>query len=183
MKPIICSFYTPEYKALAARMIASAQKFGYATDVIEIEKINGKWIDTIYWRAEFLLERLNHYKQPIIWLDCDAVIEQNPVLFESIDGDFAAHTHDFPWRKNETLGGTMFFNFTPKAIELLETWIRLNKIMPKQNLSQKVLAEALKVWDGVKVQLPGSYCLIFDHMANDGPAVIKHYQASREFRN
>ncbi len=183
MKPIICSFYTKEYLTLANRMVESAKRWGYETDVIEIEKIHGKWLDTIYWRANFVDLMLKKHQRPIVWLDCDAVIESDPVLFESIDADFAAHVHTFKWAKDELLGGTMFFNYTPKCFELIDTWLHFNKVIPKENLSQKVIKAAFKHWDGKFFELPASYCQIFDLMADCGTPIISHHQASRQFRN
>ncbi len=164
-------------------MIESAQKWGYETDVVAINKINGRWLDTIYWRADFVKLMLEKYQKPIVWLDCDAIIESNPILFESIEADFAAHTHTFRWAKDEILGGTMFFNYTPKCFEFIDKWLHFNAVLPKENLSQRVIKAAFKHWDGVFFELPGSYCRIFDLMPEVKEIVISHHQASRQFRD
>lgn len=184
MRPIICSFFTPEYVHLAKRMIESAQKFGFETDVQAKEKINGRWIDTIYWRAEFIRIMLaKHNNRDVIWLDCDAVILKQPELFEDFQGDFGAHVHDFPWRKNELLGGTMYFANNDSTRDLIERWIHFNKALPNERLSQWVLAAALKHWKGTFIKLPAQYCQIYDLMSDCGDPVISHFQASRRYRN
>lgn len=164
-------------------MKASAEGFGYETEIIEIQKINNSWIDTIYWRADFVQSMLNKHKRPVVWLDCDAIVEQDPVLFEDFQGDFGAHVHDFHWRRGELLGGTMYFAHNHKCFELVEKWVHFNKTLPKQVLSQLVLKAAVKHWDGKFVEFPPTYCQIFDHMKDCGVPVISHHQASRRFRN
>lgn len=183
MKPIICSFFTPDYVHLAKRMVESVRSFGFETNVQVIEKINGRWIDTIYWRAQFIQIMLVKHARDVVWLDCDAVMERYPYLFDNFQGDFGAHIHDFRHRKSELLGGTMYFAHTPKTMELVDRWIKLNNSMPQQKLSQWVLEEAVKGWDGKFVNLPAQYCQIFDLMKECGEPVISHWQASRQFRN
>lgn len=183
MKPIICSFYTPEYKELADRMKASVDSFGFETDIIQIEKVNGRWLDTIYWRADFIKMMLDKHKRDVVWLDADAIMERFPVLFEDFKGDFGAHVHDFPWRKQELLGGTMYFAYKKKTLKLIDEWIFLNNNTPRQRLSQWVIPLALKRVDLSFVNLPASYCKIFDLMKECGDPIILHTQASRKFRD
>lgn len=184
MKPIICSYFTEEYAALAERMIKSVEKFGFETDVIKISKINNSWIDIIYWRPEFILQMLwKHRNRDIVWLDCDATMEEYPVLFDNFPDDFGIHVHDFKWRKNEHLGGTMYFSYKQRTINFLRKWIELNKTTERQTLSQWIIPMAIKESPGLKVGiLPESYCNIFDHINCKNP-VITHWQASRQFRN
>lgn len=183
MKPIICSFYTSEYKELSEKMKASAELFGFETDIIEVEKIKGSWLETIYWRADFVKIMLEKHKRDIVWLDCDAVICKSPDLFENFEGDFGAHIHDFKWRKQEVLGGTMYFAFNERTIKFINEWIFLNANTPRQNLSQWVIPLAMKRVALNFVNLPASYCQIFDLMKEVGDPVIQHNQASRKFRN
>lgn len=183
MKPIIVSFFTPEYALLAKRMIESVRSFGFDVDIQVIDKINGRWIDTIYWRANFIQIMLAKHQRDVVWLDCDAVMERYPVLFDDFPCDFGAHIHNFPHRKGELLGGTMYFANNEKAKELVARWINFNDSMPRQRLSQWVLEEAVKGWDGTFFNFPPEYCQIFDLMKGTGLPVISHWQASRKFRN
>lgn len=184
MKPTICSFYTQEYEYLASWMMESAWMYGYDTDVQQIEKINNSWLDTIYYRPEFIKNMLSKHDGDVVWLDCDAVIRKEPVLFSCFEADFGIHIHDFPWRKNEYLGGTMYFSNNVRTKKFLDVWIELNQKMPKQKLSQWIIPHAIKECQELLVfNLPAQYCQIFDHMKDCGDPVILHQQASRKFRN
>jgi hypothetical protein len=183
-RPIICSYYTAEYKSLAERMRRSADQFGLDTDIAEVQKINGSWLDTIYWRPEFIRAMLIKHNRPVVWLDCDAVIEQYPVLFECFEGDFGIHIHDFRWRKQDHLGGTMYFAYNARTFSFLERWIELNRTMAKQVLSQRIIPFAIADCpDLIVINLPDRYCQIFDLMRDVKDPVIVHYQASRQFRS
>lgn len=181
--PVICSFYTTEYKELAGQMKQSVESFGFETDIVQIEKINGRWLDTIYWRADFVKMMLEKHKNDVVWLDADAVMCKRPTIFENFKGDFGAHVRDFRWRKNELLGGTMYFADTDKTRKFVDEWIFLNNNTPKQRLSQWVIPTALKRVPLEFVNLPASYCQIFDLMKECGEPTILHTQASRKFRD
>lgn len=185
MKPVICSFFTKEYAELAERMRNSAQQFGYETDIIQIEKINDSWLDTMYWRAEFIKQMLEkHQDRDIVWLDCDAVIERTPKLFECFEGDFGICIYDFRWKKQDHLGGTMYFANRERTKQFVDRWIHFNKTMPRQNITQYVIPHAVSASPGlIVINLPASYCQIFDLMKECGDPVISHWQASRKFRN
>lgn len=188
-RPIIVSFYTDQYEIAAKAMEQSARRFGLETDIVKIEK-KGTWLKTIYSRANFVKAMLEKHKRPIVWLDSDALIIHYPELFNNLDADFAVHFLDtdevygggYPYKK-ELLGGTMFFNYTPKAIELVDRWITDNAKHPNMHLSQWVLQETIKKWNGRILELPPSYTQIFDTMSKYGEPVIEHYVYSRRFRD
>lgn len=164
-------------------MVKSVERFDFKSNVMEIEKINNNWLDTIYWRPEFILLVLWKYKQDVVWLDCDATMERYPDLFDNFKDDFGIHVHDFRWRKNEYLGGTMYFAHNERSMGFLTKWIKFNKAQPKDSLSQWAIPKVIKQCPELKVQiLPESYCNIFDHINCQNP-VITHWQASRKFRN
>lgn len=188
MQPVICSFYTKEYTELAARMEKSARSFGFETDIVMIDKINGSWLETIYWRPEFVLQMLKKHERDVIWLDCDAIVEKDPALFRCFEGDFGIHIHERPKRAGlpdvDYLGGTMYFAYNMRVIAFLVNWITLNKTMPKQLLSQWVIPHALELTpELILVELPPEYTQVFDLMRGEGgEPVISHWQASRKFR-
>jgi len=181
--PVICSFFTKEYAELAERMKNSALRFGYETDIQQIEKINGSWLDTMYWRAEFVRQMLEKHGRDVVWLDCDAVIEKRPELFDCFEGDFGIHIHDFPWNRRDHLGGTMYFSYNGKTMLFIDRWILLNKRLPRQTLTQRIIPHAISASpELVVINFPATYCQIFDLMKDCGEPVISHWQASRKFR-
>ena len=187
-RPLIVSFYTDEYEDAAKAMEQTAIKFGLETDIVKVKK-TGTWLQTIYSRADFIKQMLEKHKRPIVWLDSDALIIHYPELFDNLDADFAVHHLNtdevygggYPYKK-ELLGGTMFFNYTPKALELVDRWIADNALHPNMHLSQWVLQETIKNWNGKIFELPPNYTQIFDTMARYGEPVIEHYVMSRMTR-
>jgi hypothetical protein len=128
---------------------------------------------------------LNIYPdQAIVYLDADAIVRSFPILFDEIDADIAVHYYDNKKRNfKELLSGTIYLGPTANAKKLVQLWIDVNKEFPEQ-WDQKNLDIAIKRMPELKVvELPPSYCLIFDLMKDQGPAVIEHLQASRRFRN
>ena len=80
---------------------------------------------------------------------------------------------------------TMYFNNTAKAHELVDSWIRLNKLFPK-NWDQVNLQNALNEINDIKVvRLPPEYNFITDlsreYYGNLKP-VFEQYQASRKYK-
>lgn len=188
-RPIIVSFYTPEYKIYADKMRQSAQKFGFETDIIAIEK-KGNWLKTIYSRANFVKSMLEKHKRDVVWCDSDACFLQYPELFNNFTAEFGAHFLDtkklygggYP-RDVELLGGTMYFKYCKNTLRLVDNWILDNEKFPDMHLSQWVLQETVKNWGGKILELPPTYCQIFDSMASLGEPVIEHYVKSRSFRD
>ena len=191
-RPVIVSFYTPEYEKEAERFEKSVRRFGFETDIIRIPK-RGTWLKTIYWRANFLLEMLEKHRRDIVWIDCDAEMCQYPELFDDFDADFGIHHALWVDREDEYLGGTMYFKYSPQTLEFMKLWIRMNDQFPNEVLSQHVLKKAIlkfskETWKSVGCKLlmrnlPPTYCQIFDLMENAGKPVICHYQASRKYRD
>lgn len=119
---------------------------------------------------------MDDYKQPIVFLDADAVVIQRPVLFSELDCDFAAHRTI----KGELLSGTLFVNYTKNARNIINHWVYEQSKEPEK-WDQKVLDDCIKSYNLEIDQLPQSYTKIFD---TDGPdPVIQHNQASRRLKN
>jgi hypothetical protein len=147
--------------------------------MVEERSESGSWELNTHYKAVYIKEKLI---EPVIWTDADSVLKQYPTLIETIDCDFAAH-----WFKDkELISATMYWNNTPKAHELLDKWIELNKLNSKL-WDQVNLQNALTEIENIKViKLPPEYNFIFDlsreYYGNLNP-VFEHYQASRKYKN
>jgi len=168
--------HTNNYAPHAEKLIQSLEKFGLEYEVDEFES-RGSWEANCQYKAEFIYEKwLKHGR--VVWLDADCQVKRQPGLFDSIRSDIAFHL----FRGKELLSGTLFFNDTIGAEQVLKAWIKKNKEKP--NIwDQKNLAESIKNLDVDITYLPPEYCFIFDlsklHYPNSIP-VIEHYQASRK---
>jgi len=176
---LIVSYYTALYQLEAENLEKSLTKFlPDISFMIEERPDSGNWEINTHQKAIFIKEKLT---QPIVWLDADSELKQYPSLFDIIDCDFAAH-----WFKDEELiSAAMYFNNTPKVHELVDNWIRLNKLFPK-NWDQVNLQNVLNGMSDIKVfRLPPEYNFITDlsreHYGNLKP-VIEQYQASRKYK-
>jgi hypothetical protein len=189
---VFCSFVSknsPYIQILEEHLLPSLKKFNLKYDIDYIEN-KGSWMNNIQYKPEFLKKMLLKHKCPIISLDADAIIEQNPNLFEYLqDYDIAAHYLDWKkwykktYDKKELLGGTLYLNYNEKVLALLDKWIEKQKIggWPQKNLQELLLNNfKFNIYE-----LPVTYCFINSHKFPElrKQAVIVHYQKSRQYRN
>lgn len=177
---IIVAYYTEGngYKDEADKLIESLLKFKGRDFTLDIEAVKDfcSWDKNTGYKPTFIKRKLQEYKKPIVYLDVDAVVREYPSLFDEIDCDIACHYRD----NEELLSGTLYFNYTDKALSVLDEWI---KTIGSLDLEQRCLQYVLDQRKDVRVhKLPASYTQIFDSMAHNGKPVIEHFQASRRLR-
>ena len=205
--PLVISFYTPEYECEVAGFIASLERFNMEHYVKPI-KNRGSWRKNVGYKPRFILEQLQGQRQPVLFCDVDAVIEGPCPLLRDIEDqhDFAGRfirqqptmgpggTSKKPLRLRgrrrsrgrhplETItSGTIWFNSTPAAMDLLQAWIRNEK--GQYLLGQIVLAET---WhhdqpEGLRtLRLPTSYCW-HTGVKFEGPSQIRHTRGAKRHR-
>jgi len=174
----IISYYTALYQPEAENLIKSLNNFSDIKYEVEQREESGNWERNTHYKAIYIKEKLT---EPVIWTDADSVLRQYPALFETIDCDFAAH-----WFKDgELISATTYWNNTPKAHELLDSWIHLNNIYP-ENWDQVNLQNALNGIDNINLyRLPPEYNCIFDlsrEYYGELKPVFEHFQASRKYK-
>ena len=183
----VVSFYTAGnvYATYGARLIESLQRFGVPCRVVAID-VQDSWEGVCARKAKFLLDAWHQSDVPIVWLDADAVVEQQPTLFGAIQADFAAHR--WTWEENlqdfgyELCSGTLYFGKTELARRLLEQWALRCEADPDtwdQVHLESAWCDVAAVDPLRTVWLPRPYLQI-DGAAEPEPAVIRHLQASRE---
>jgi len=181
MKPLFVSFYTPTYEEEANGLRASLDAFGLDHSIVAVPS-RGDWIKNCAFKPAFLLRMMGARPgRALVWIDADGRVKKYPVIFNSLDCDFAAH-----WRNGEELlSGTMYFAPTVAARMLLEKWQVRIQLHPGV-WDQRALAEIVDPRpDWLRVtKLPASYTRIFDapDMCDSADTVIEHRQASRKFR-
>ena len=190
---IVIAYYTDNYTEYINRLIKSCIKFGlsYAAKPIEDQ---GGWVNNCLYKPTFIRDMLEHYKEPVLYVDADAEFVQCPLLSkDDIDCDIAVHTLDWGKYRDkrkgyfELLSGTIYFNYTDKALEILNEWIEkcqnerdcfdqwhLDKIIHEKR--GYFGDQDLRIYD-----LPAQYCYIKEIMTEPNPVILQH-QASRETR-
>jgi len=146
-------------------------------------KNRGKWVRNAAIKPHFIRQMMEqHPGKAIVYLDADARLRQYPALFDTLDADIAVHFRNRGGNK-ELLSGTIFIKDTPGTHQLLRAWEEEQEKCPDE-WDQRVLARLLSRWEAPLrvVDLPATYCQIFDTMKDVGIPVIEHLQASRRFK-
>lgn len=177
--PLFVSFFSgPGYAEEAKGLIETLEKFNCRYHIVALDD-SGSWVKNCARKPSFILDCRRQYPgTPLVWLDADARVMSKPDLFEQLDHDVGFHLRD----DVELLSGTMFWNATPAAAQLLAKWADWCERYPGE-WDQRVLQKLLNggPWAGKIAHLPASYCSIFDQAMSPHP-VIEHRQASRRLK-
>jgi len=182
MQPyIVISYHTPDelYTAHARACIELLDIFHIPRHIETLPPV-GSWVQNCAAKPRFIQKKLAEFTdRPVVWLDVDARVMKQPVLFDTIKADFAVH-----YRAGvELLSNTMFFNVGPKSRQLVDLWVTEQAKNTKewdQKVLQRVIdRDATKL--GIEVQrLPAEYAAI-DFMRVRDPVIVQT-QASRTVR-
>jgi hypothetical protein len=194
--PLIVSYYTQDtlYCLEAQNLIASCERFGLKYCVEAIPSF-GSWELNCAYKPFFLLEKMQLFQQPLLWIDADGVFESSPTWIEAFGGDIALRWDeqaplDCP---SKAISSTIFIGVTEKVKQLLRLWA----LETEQQFNDP--KRVTEFWDQIalrdclvagKIQLdlrplPIPYAHIFDHHSEleDRKPVIVHYQASRRLKH
>ncbi len=189
---IIISYYTSNYKEVAYKyLIPSVINLNHY--IVEVPN-QGDWHKNTNYKPIFIKECLEKFKENLVWIDSDAIINSNPIYFDQLDNssiDFAYHLLNWETHygrltdkgKFEFLSGTLYFKNNEKIKILVDKWIELSKTISPD---QKSLEFAIKTYNNINtIILPREYCYIETLPDGNKPflivenPIISHYQASR----
>lgn len=190
----VVSFYTPSYRAEAARLISSLRRLGLPSTVLGVAD-QGDWHANTHLKPIFLRRMLEIAGEPVLWVDADAVVWQEPEFFLRLEQrseppDLSCFYGTTPDGREVLLSGTLWLNRTPACLQVLERWIAANAEAPSewdQVTLQQVLARP--DCDAVVEPCASEYCYVFDvHRASYGlegvpQPIIEHFQASRRLKS
>lgn len=181
-RPVVVSFYTPEYVEEANKLNLSLARYGYPRDIQLVDLHNQSWERRTCYKPKFILEMMKrHPGQPLVWVDADAEFLHYPDLFDNFSADgqpIAAHLrHGY-----EFLSGTVWFDGSERCKEIVEAWATQAAAQTTwdQRILQRILQNANDYED--LYTLPVEYCSIFDGRDIPPRPVILHNQASRKHR-
>lgn len=169
------------YEELSRRLKESLEKLHLSYNIKVIDTL-GSWQKNCIYKATFIKEMLQKYGRPVLFVDADAIFHRYPSLIEKLEVDFAVHY----FKNRQLASGTLFFNNTVPALNLVEAWISYNNEhlteWDQSNLQNVV--DTLGWKNKVKMSyLPVEYCKIFDLTKDVQSPVIEHFQASRRLKN
>jgi len=197
----VITFYTPEYAEEVKEWSNSCSAYLTTPFKAYSRPSRGSWVHNCTMKAEVILDALNE-GGGVVWTDADARFKAFPKLFQELENyDFGCYWIPDVWnqprniqlrpwgldRGNEALaGGTLFFNNTQIAKDLITDW----RIESEANPTRWEQQSLQKVWDkydrkGLKTfNFPQGYCRVFDApwFEPQNEVVIEHTQASRRLR-
>ena len=180
----IVSFYTPEYKVEAEKLISSMKTFDISYVVYPIPS-EGTWQKNTHMKPKILEQAFKEIDNDILYVDADATFHAKPNIFP-IKCDFAAHLmakkhwhQSIKIRQFSLMSGTVYFPNTAKALEVIIVWKEICKARPN-TWDQRCLEKLQNEFDFVN--LPVEYCYIDRTMWGINNPVICHHQASRRIK-
>jgi hypothetical protein len=193
---IITSYYTkntPYEKVVDDYLLKSLNKLDLLHHVIGIENLGSHQKNANY-KPQFVLDEMNGFPdKDIVFLDADAEVLQNPILFETLNCDIAFHFLDwFSWfghhkGKKELLPGTLFVKNNDKMKQLVKKWAELAK--DSYQWDGYILQQMLEHDKSIEIyNLPIEYCYMKTMPNGNLPSVkiknpiIVHNQVSRLYR-
>lgn len=181
MSYTVISWYTDDYRALNDRLIGSLEAHGHTQHVEYKVPTLGRWHLNAMLKPSILKRAFRDVQGDLVYIDSDAIVRQRLTLFDNWTGeDLGAHY----LRGTELLGGTQYWSFNSRMINLIEAMEAL--MLDRQVFSQVALRELLPTMPEISVKrLPPEYCYITDTSRFLHPGVdpvVEHFQESRRAR-
>ena len=155
---IVCCYWTNDtYKAMADRMMASAQKVGLKTRGYAVENASGTWQEGDCKKPSVVLNALkDNPNHSVLFVDADCRFISFPVLLhlEQHDHDMAAYfeASNFP-------SSTVLWFRKGRGLRYAEQWVKDMIANPNQPNDMVALAKTMKVVLPKRVlHLPPAYC-------------------------
>jgi len=154
-----------------------------------IQKVDdtGSWKKNIRRKPTIIVEMMAEAKEydSVVWLDADAILLKDPVLFDTITEEVGFH---FYKRKKvgdtEPLGGTMFFQNTKRVRKFLSVWAKkvaktpIHMKRPDQQFMRTMLPDSkLSVF-----KIPAIYSQVWTDKQSKND-VVRHQRWSASFKN
>jgi hypothetical protein len=190
----IISYYTinTPYEKEVEHLITSLNTFKLHYKVYPKQSL-GSWAKNTQIKAAVILEAMNEFPTDMIaWVDADAIIERDPVFFNSLkkeEFDVCCYYLSSRYNAHELLSGTIVFSNSDICKRLVTEWVALNQTnteWDQKNLQS--LVEGSRYKDLRLLPLPPEYIKInlhekFQTGIDPEKVVIRHYQLSRKLRN
>lgn len=186
----VIAFATNDYyKRLSFRLEESLTKYGLPYEFSWPDH-PGSWHQAVSMKPEFIRRMLESTTlDGVLYLDADAeVVAQPPMeIFDFADIAYTGFQRS-PDHPHEILTGTMFFRKSLEVLALLDAWIERVPVWkhsqtPEQDALKQTIIDlkpTLRMMD-----LGPAWTYIHDDFKElfpDVQPIIKHYQASRDYR-
>lgn len=178
--PVVCAFYTYDtpYEEIVRNLEDSLISLGLRYHLQGYQS-RGCWVANCGIKPEFLLDCLNQFDEPILYVDADSIVRREPEI--DCDESIALYYKKHKNGSRELLSGTIYLK--PDAKNLVNLWIQ-EQNKHKDRWDQKTL-DAVINRENIKVHvLPQGYTKIYDNDWEEEPGLVyvEHYQASRKHK-
>ncbi|BBB24804.1 putative nucleotide-diphospho-sugar transferase [Amphritea japonica] len=180
---IIIGYYTTDsvYQDSFELLEKSLERVGHRFDYKAIPPSDWKSVTDL--KPRIVLEKLQQYQEPVLYLDADAFVHENlDRYFSDPQYDIAVNYLEKKNGEEELLSGTVCFNYSEKVLQLVQLWIKVGLENPELN-DQQSLQKAVSEYEGKLnvLRLSSAFTYIFDWQYSDiETPIIEHLQASRE---
>jgi hypothetical protein len=161
MKTLFITYYSdisPStfYKDCAGKLKQKIEQLGGKIYIEELPNL-GSYAANCLRKPKYILECLEKYKQPLIWIDADSVVNQLPIEFDNIDADVACVEKANGCPESALI----YFNNTEKTKQFLEKWTE-GCSTDKPELDHPVLKDLWynKNYKEKRVSLPDTICSV-----------------------
>lgn len=174
----VISFYTQdwEYPVYAQRLMQDCQRLGLDYRIEELPS-DQDYVKNCNKKPLFIRQKLMELQRPVLWVDADGSILKDPTSLRDphiSKHDLAGNTAD--WDANKIHVGSIWFNYSPAAIELVNDWCdKSQNNTHDDDVSFNGILGAHRA--RCKIQLlPQEYFVILKSINNTAPddAVIVH---------
>ena len=185
MKYVVVSGYTigTQYEKEIEDLRTGLEKFEIPYKFYGYES-EGEWTRNTMAKPKLLERAMNEFpNKDVVWIDADAVIKKNPVLFSELtseDYDICCHFY----RGRELLTGTLYIKNSVRGKQLVRDWASNTDVDWDQRILQRILRT--KYHNRIRIkQLPEEYVKIkkVGESIENVNCVIGHKQLSREQRH
>ncbi len=194
------SFYSensPYQKIWNDYLLKSCNKFNIKTHIMSTPNYRN-WNRNVAEKPRVIGEMLDLFvagNECLVFLDADAVIEKDPVLFKQIPLEYDIAFHTLDWNlwygynntpaKKEVLSGTLFLRNKKVIRDLCSEWYEEAK--NTRIWEQKILENLIGKYNLEIYPLPLDYCFPISRpkgppLVSDENVVIRHHQVSRELK-
>lgn len=180
---IVIGFYTtdPVYQGAFDLLAMSMERVGMKHDFRAFPP--DEWKNVTDLKPRIILESLEKYKEPVLYLDADAFVHEDlEAYFSQKSCDMAVNFIDRKDGSEQILAGTIYFDYNEKVIEFIKIWMQLLVDFPELH-DQQTLQKAVEEFDHELdiFRLSSAFTYIFDKDYPDAQKpIIEHMQASRE---
>jgi hypothetical protein len=177
MNTLLVSFYSDVdgrtyYSDHARRLSQNLKDFDIPHDIRHMPS-KGSYRSNCLAKPRFILDKMNEYRRPIVWLDVDSLVHKKLSVFDEFHDkvDIGMAFPKIPTQEDPTVGfpkaSPIYVNYTPKTLEFMYKWVEAAEnveqrasILFDHEVLLKLFTELLQGNSGTRMAFLGhQYCI------------------------